>query len=139
MVEENMAFLQRLGEECSNWLIHSNYLYHKAVLETNKYKTADRACLQLQSLIDQYDDDEPSVAERIRFFFPLFYPPRFFLKMLLGLFLNISTYTSIYNIDNDNNTNTNYYHAHHHHHHHHHHLRHHLYYFFDLDLQESTT
>ena len=83
-VEENLAYLQRLGEEKGNWLIFSMYLYLKALIESRKFKTSERAVLQIQSLVDQYDDEDPSVKERMRYFYSLYYPARHQMKIELG-------------------------------------------------------
>jgi len=83
--EEQRAFLQRIGLESKNWLVHSTYLLNNARLELLSSKTLDRALLQLQSLVDQYFDKEPSVKERMNYVYSLSYPPCHLLKKELGL------------------------------------------------------
>jgi len=84
-IEELSAFVRRVGQECANWLVHSTFLLQRARLESSVHKTAERAALQVQSLVDQWADAEPHAAERLRYCHALAYPPRRLLKRELGL------------------------------------------------------
>jgi len=83
-VEERLAFLHRVGLESKNWMVHSAFLLYKAQIESESLKTFDRALLQIQSLADQYDDEEPHPQERMKCIYTLNYPPRHLLRRELG-------------------------------------------------------
>ena len=83
-IEERLAFLHRVGLESKNWMVHSAFLLYKAQIESESLKTFDRALLQIQSLVDQYDDEEPHPSERMKCIHSLHYPPRHLLKRELG-------------------------------------------------------
>jgi hypothetical protein len=85
---EMLAYLARIQEEPNNWLVHSTCLLLKSRAESNHHRTIDRAVLQIQSLVQQFNDVEPPVSQRIKFQFNLMYPPFFLMKKELGqLFL----------------------------------------------------
>eukprot|EP01116_Phalansterium_solitarium_P024129 TRINITY_DN8746_c0_g1_i1.p1 TRINITY_DN8746_c0_g1~~TRINITY_DN8746_c0_g1_i1.p1 ORF type:complete len:798 (+),score=187.39 TRINITY_DN8746_c0_g1_i1:56-2449(+) len=83
-VEEMMAYVIRIQEKPQNWMVHSTCLLLRSRLEKEKMRTSDRAALQLQVLVEQYVDDEPSVAERMRYLLALPFPPRWLLKREVG-------------------------------------------------------
>ncbi|CEM05675.1 unnamed protein product [Vitrella brassicaformis CCMP3155] len=60
----------------ANWLVYSAGLYFRSRSELHRTKTMDRACLQLQALIDQYDDPTPPPSHRLAFVHCVDYPSR---------------------------------------------------------------
>lgn len=52
--EEMMAYIERILQQANNWMIHSTALLERSWIEFEKRKTADRAMLQIQALIDQH-------------------------------------------------------------------------------------
>lgn len=83
-IEERLAFLHRVSLESKNWMIHSAVLLYKAQIESENIKTFDRALLQMQSLVDQFDDEEPHVKDRMKMIYNLYYPPKHLLRRELG-------------------------------------------------------
>jgi hypothetical protein len=90
-----MAFVARVAQHPSNWMVHSTCLLYRSRLESKKYRTAERAVLQLQVrccfhgalmgkergdgrglclnvnsllqvLLEQWDDKDAPVAERMK-------------------------------------------------------------------------
>jgi len=53
-------------------------------LEAGKTRTVERACLQLQALVDQCPLEEPSASERLDHFFAVLMPPTWELERELG-------------------------------------------------------
>lgn len=46
--EEMMAYVSRVAEHPSNWMVYSTCLLLKSRLESEKHRTAERAALQIQ-------------------------------------------------------------------------------------------
>eukprot|EP01102_Stenamoeba_stenopodia_P012119 TRINITY_DN3785_c0_g1_i1.p1 TRINITY_DN3785_c0_g1~~TRINITY_DN3785_c0_g1_i1.p1 ORF type:complete len:454 (+),score=124.72 TRINITY_DN3785_c0_g1_i1:219-1580(+) len=77
-------YVQRVQENPNNWMVHSTCLFIKSRLESEKYRTAERAVLQLQALVDQFNDEDSHVKDRMRYVFCVAFPPRHLLKRELG-------------------------------------------------------
>eukprot|EP00010_Vexillifera_abyssalis_P004178 CAMPEP_0201556560 /NCGR_PEP_ID=MMETSP0173_2-20130828/56232_1 /ASSEMBLY_ACC=CAM_ASM_000268 /TAXON_ID=218659 /ORGANISM="Vexillifera sp., Strain DIVA3 564/2" /LENGTH=420 /DNA_ID=CAMNT_0047968893 /DNA_START=536 /DNA_END=1795 /DNA_ORIENTATION=- len=78
--EKVMSFVRYVQESPQNWLVHSQSLLMKSKLETGKMRTVQRSLLQIQSLVDQFHDDDPDLLERAKYYFVCQYPLRVLLK-----------------------------------------------------------
>eukprot|EP00916_Digyalum_oweni_P011707 GHVL01019472.1.p1 GENE.GHVL01019472.1~~GHVL01019472.1.p1 ORF type:complete len:759 (-),score=124.97 GHVL01019472.1:954-3230(-) len=67
-----------------DWLLYSAALWFRCRTEFTRPKTVDRACLQLQSLVDQYHDETPSGSGRIKYFYQVEYPSTWEMKRNLA-------------------------------------------------------
>lgn len=77
--EEMKAYVDRILKNPNNWMIHSMGLLIKARLESLRERTADRAAMQIQVLIDQYNEEDHAdsiVQIRLKHIFSLAFPPR---------------------------------------------------------------
>ncbi|KAK6591074.1 3x TPR domain-containing [Cryptosporidium xiaoi] len=82
-----------------NWLCYSTALWYRCYSEHHRGKTADRACLQLQSLVDQFNDKEPGPYERLKLVFSVNYPNVWEAKKELGIrMMRIGSVLSAYNM-----------------------------------------
>eukprot|EP00605_Chrysophyceae_sp_TOSAG23-4_P001923 GSChrysophyteH1.ASY1.ANO1.2123.1 assembled CDS len=92
--EEKFPYLQRVLKEAKSWMIHSTGLLERSWIEFEKNRTADRAMLQIQALLDQHttkltvmqstfksvkEDSAPS-HERLMYLHCLAYPAQYELK-----------------------------------------------------------
>lgn len=69
----------------------------KSRLESNKSRTVERSCLQLQTLVDQWkmQNDDASVSERMKFMHLLLVPSKWEMEKELGLrFISIGVIRS---------------------------------------------
>lgn len=82
--EEMFPFIHRVGLHANNWMVHTTHLLFKSRLEVEKTKTVERAILQLEVLVKQFEDQDPGVVERMRYFYCLAFPPLFKLQKELG-------------------------------------------------------
>lgn len=85
--EEMMAYIERVLVQPANWMIHSTALLERSWIEFERRKTADRAMLQIQALIDQHSTkltytqasyqaiaEAAPAHERLRYIHQLVYP-----------------------------------------------------------------
>lgn len=94
--EQMMAYIERILKHPDNWMIYSTALLIKSRLEVYKGKYPDRSALQIQVLIDQFNDDESKkdypASIRCKYIFQLLFPPRYLLKKELGsLYLKLGS------------------------------------------------
>jgi len=82
--EQMMTFVSRAQKSSENWLVYSHCLLQKSRLEQTNRKTAHRAALQVQALVDQFAEDDTEVNKRLPYFFSISYPPLWKLKKELG-------------------------------------------------------
>ncbi|PRP83998.1 hypothetical protein PROFUN_08595 [Planoprotostelium fungivorum] len=95
--EEMMPYVTRVLQDPNNWLIHSMALLIKSRLESTKNRTSDKAALQMQVLVDQFEEKTSTtitqekektevavVGERLRYFFTLDFPSRWNAKREMG-------------------------------------------------------
>ena len=82
--EEMMAYVSKVFENPTNWLIHSECLLIRSQLESDSSRKIERAALQMTSLVEQYHDTDPSAAERLRYVFATAYPNYVHLQKELG-------------------------------------------------------
>lgn len=54
-VNLRLAYIERVLKNPNNWLIHSVGLLLKSRIEVVKSKTVDRACMQIEVLVNQFD------------------------------------------------------------------------------------
>ncbi|KAH8581698.1 3x TPR domain-containing [Cryptosporidium sp. chipmunk genotype I] len=88
-----------LRKKIHNWLCFSTALWYRCYAEHHRGRTADRACLQLQSLVDQFNDVEPGPEERLRLVFSVNYPNIWEAKKELGIrMMRIGSVLSAYNM-----------------------------------------
>jgi len=72
--EQVTAYLRSIMDKSQNWLVYSMCLYVRSLNEFVRSKTKERSLLQLQSLIDQFNDKKPKAYERIKHYYSLYYP-----------------------------------------------------------------
>ncbi|KAJ1475242.1 hypothetical protein T484DRAFT_1829112 [Baffinella frigidus] len=82
--EQQMALISRVLLHATNWVIFTTSLLSRCRIELTKVQTVDRACLQMQVLVDQYKDEEPAASERLSFAYSVPYPPRWGLQKELA-------------------------------------------------------
>ncbi|KAJ3107479.1 hypothetical protein HDU97_004075 [Phlyctochytrium planicorne] len=82
--EQMVPYVTRVLENPNNWTIHTMALLLRSRLEAKKSRTAERAALQLQALVDQIPLEESTVSERLRHIFSLMVPPKWNLERELG-------------------------------------------------------
>eukprot|EP01104_Vermistella_antarctica_P015350 TRINITY_DN5018_c0_g1_i1.p1 TRINITY_DN5018_c0_g1~~TRINITY_DN5018_c0_g1_i1.p1 ORF type:complete len:954 (+),score=243.33 TRINITY_DN5018_c0_g1_i1:1994-4855(+) len=93
--EEAMAYIARVAQHPNNWMVHSMTLLMRCRLESKRHKTAERAVLQLEVLVNQFPDEEASFQERACYMFALAFPPRISLQKELGrVFLSLGVAAS---------------------------------------------
>mmetsp|Transcript_44297 Transcript_44297/g.80262 ORF Transcript_44297/g.80262 Transcript_44297/m.80262 type:complete len:965 (+) Transcript_44297:34-2928(+) len=68
----------------ANWLTFSCGLWYRCKAEHHRNKTRERASFQLQSLVEQFEDKNPSAAHRLRMVHSIGYPARFHLQHEMG-------------------------------------------------------
>ena len=92
--EEKFPYLQRVLNEAKSWMIHSTGLLERSWLEFEKGRTADRAMLQMQALLDQHTtkltamqstfksvtEESAPVQERMMYLHCIAYPAQYELK-----------------------------------------------------------
>jgi tetratricopeptide (TPR) repeat protein len=96
--EEMLPYIERVLLQPINWMIHSTGLLERSWIEYERRKTADRAMLQIQALIDQHStkltltqssyasiEQSAKVYERIEFIYDIVYPSQFELKKDLAI------------------------------------------------------
>ena len=82
-----MVYVKRVLKTPRNWLVHSMALLLQSRLEFESSKTVDKATIQLQVLVDQFDgvvERDYDVRTRMRYAHLLAYPPQHELKRELG-------------------------------------------------------
>ncbi|KAJ1615393.1 TPR domain-containing protein [Cryptosporidium canis] len=90
---------ENIRRKIHNWLCFSTALWYRCYAEHHRGRTADRACLQLQSLVDQFNDPEPGPEERLRLVFSVNYPNIWEAKKELGIrMMRIGSVLSAYNM-----------------------------------------
>jgi tetratricopeptide (TPR) repeat protein len=100
--ERANAYIEKVLEKSHNWLIFSMSLFLRSKNEQEKIKTRERSMIQMQTLIDQYRDEEPSLGERSRYAFTNPYPLSWNLKKQLGFaYQSIGVYLSAFELFND--------------------------------------
>eukprot|EP01133_Synstelium_polycarpum_P003999 gene3999-4630_t len=83
--EEMMPYVHKVLERSNSWIVHSQGLLMKSRLEATSSKTADRAALQVQALVEQLEGDNTSfAADRLRFVYTTDYPSRWELEREVG-------------------------------------------------------
>ena len=72
--EQVSAYLRSIMDTSKNWLVYSMCLFVKSLNEFDRMKTKERSLLQLQTLIDQFNDKLPKPYERLKYYYSLYYP-----------------------------------------------------------------
>ncbi len=92
--EEKFPYLERCLKEAKSWMIHSTGLLERSWLEFEKNRTADRAMLQIQALLDQHTtkltvmqstfksitEDSAPIQDRLSYLHCIVYPSQYELK-----------------------------------------------------------
>jgi tetratricopeptide (TPR) repeat protein len=92
--EVMMPYLLRVLEQAKNWMIHSTGLLERSWLEYHLQRTADRAMLQIQALLDQHTtkltimqstyksitEDSAPAQDRLAYLHCIVYPAQYELK-----------------------------------------------------------
>ncbi|RKP17669.1 TPR-like protein [Rozella allomycis CSF55] len=90
LVEEMLAFVRRILETSTHWIVYSMALLQRSRLENNKTRTVERSVLQINALVDQYRDDETPSHKRLYSIFNVLYPNKVSLEEeLADSFLNL--------------------------------------------------
>ena len=78
------AYLESTLQDSLNWLVFSTALLYRSRNQFHAYKTRERSGLQLQALVKQFKDAEPSASTRLRYYFACDYPLRYWQHFELG-------------------------------------------------------
>lgn len=73
---EISAFVARVLSHARNWSVHTMALLLRSRLEASRTRTAERAVLQLQALLDQMPTSDSTLQERILYFHQLDLPSK---------------------------------------------------------------
>eukprot|EP00124_Ichthyophonus_hoferi_P003577 Ihof_evm1s317 gene=Ihof_evmTU1s317 len=88
--EEMLPYVKRVLKETNthNWLIYSMGLLLRSRLEVERFRTAERAVMQIQVLLDQFNDElgrkEASITHRMKYFYSIAFPSVLGLQRELG-------------------------------------------------------
>lgn len=97
--ERANAYIERVLECSNNWLVFSMSLFLRSKNEQERLKTRERSMIQMQTLIDQFSDEEPSLGERARYVYANPYPFSWNLKKQLGFaYQSIGVYLSAFEL-----------------------------------------
>lgn len=78
------AFVARVAQHPRNWSVYTMALLLRSRLEATRTRTAERAVLQLQALLDQMPTSDSTSQERLRYFYQLDLPPKWELQAELA-------------------------------------------------------
>lgn len=93
------AYIEKVLERSHNWLVFSMSLFLRSKNEQEKLKTRERSMIQMQTLVDQFNDEEPGLGERARYMFTSAYPFSWNLKRQLGYsYQSIGVYMSAFEL-----------------------------------------
>eukprot|EP01134_Creolimax_fragrantissima_P002911 CFRG2911T1 len=90
--EEMIPFIDRLLKECTkhNWQVYSMALLLRSRLEGERHRTAERGLMQMQVLVDQFNDaagqKEASPGVRMAHIYTIYYPSHFELEREIGIY-----------------------------------------------------
>ena len=110
--EEMFPYIQRVLDQANNWMIHSTALLQRSWLEYEKRRTADRAMLQMQALLDQHTtkltmtqstrksiEESAPTQDRLRYINCIVYPSQYELKKdLASRYLRCQVFASALNL-----------------------------------------
>eukprot|EP00127_Corallochytrium_limacisporum_P006554 Clim_evm26s230 gene=Clim_evmTU26s230 len=82
--EEMQGYVQRVLENSADWMVYTMALLLRSRLEANKSRTVERGVLQMQALVDQFNDTEVAPAKRLRFASFVAFPPLWNLRKELA-------------------------------------------------------
>ena len=105
-------YIERVLVQANNWMVHSMALLQRSWLEFERRKTADRALLQMQALLDQHTarltitqstfDSINSAApshERLKYMYCIAYPAQYeFKRDLANKYLKYQVFSSALNL-----------------------------------------
>ena len=110
--EQMLPYIERVLTQPNNWMVHSTALLQRSWLEYERRKTADRALLQMQALLDQhtsrltimqstYESIESAAQsnERLQYIHCLSYPAQYeFKRDLAHKYLRYQVFSSALNL-----------------------------------------
>ena len=100
--ERMNAYIEKVLEKSNNWIVFSMSLFLRSINEQKKLKIWERSMIQMETLIDQFNDEEPALGERYRYIFANAYPLSWNLKRHLGLsYQSICVFISAYELFKD--------------------------------------
>lgn len=100
--ERMNAYIEKVLEKSNNWIVFSMSLFLRSINEQKKLKIRERSMIQMETLIDQFNDEEPALGERYRYIFANAYPLSWNLKRHLGLsYQSICVFISAYELFKD--------------------------------------
>lgn len=89
------SYLDKILNKSLDWLVYSQALLYRSKNQFVNVKFKERSALQINTLVEQYTDKTPE--DRIKYFFPVGYPLRHWLKVDLGeMFLKIGALMSAF-------------------------------------------
>jgi tetratricopeptide (TPR) repeat protein len=95
--EQMLPYVARVLENPNNWSITTMALLLRSRLEAHRSRTVERSCLQLQTLVDQWREqqNDASPSERMLHVFSLLLPSKWEMEKELGLrFISIGVMRS---------------------------------------------
>ncbi|KAJ3337145.1 hypothetical protein HDU93_001526 [Gonapodya sp. JEL0774] len=97
--EEMLPFVRRVLDQPANWSVYTVALLLRSRLESEKSRTVERAALQLQALVDQFDVSDGPPAERMQWIWALDMPSKWELEReLADRFLSLGVTSSALDI-----------------------------------------
>jgi len=91
------AYLDVMLSKSLNWLVYSQALFFRSKNQFTSYRFKERSALQIQTLLDQYNDPDPPAHERLKYVFALNYPLRHWMIVELGeMFMKLGAVMSAY-------------------------------------------
>ncbi|KAI9295879.1 TPR-like protein, partial [Neoconidiobolus thromboides FSU 785] len=82
--EEMFPYVTRVLENPINWMVHTMGLILRSRLEGFKSRTIERSVFQLQALVDQFNDRDGHVTERMLGFYSILIPSKWELEKELA-------------------------------------------------------
>jgi len=102
MHETLYPYIEKTLEKSNSWIVFSYSLLLRSRNETDSIKRKERSLVQMQTLIDQYREKEPSPIDRFAYCFVSGYPLYWGLKKELArLYMNIGLFSSAYELLHD--------------------------------------
>ena len=80
-IEQIFPYVRRVLQHPNNWMVHTMALLLRSRLESVKSRTVERAALQLQALVDQFNVDDSANYERMLHIFSIMMPPKWELEV----------------------------------------------------------
>ncbi|RUS15783.1 hypothetical protein BC937DRAFT_92002 [Endogone sp. FLAS-F59071] len=82
--EQMVPYVTRVLGNPNNWMVHTMALLLRSRLESHRSRTAERAVLQLQALVDQIPVEDSTAQERLAYFYEISLPSKWELERELA-------------------------------------------------------